>query len=120
MFGFEKLEVWQEAIAFADDVYRITRAFPQDERFGLTSQLRRSAVSIAANLAEGAGRSSSKDFIRFVEIAFGSLMESVSHLMIAFRQSFVREAQYQELYSRAERLGRMLSGLRTSLQKKTR
>jgi four helix bundle protein len=77
MFGFEKLEVWQLSIEYAQRVYSVTAGFPQEERFGLTNQLRRAAVSISANLAEGSARSSQKDFSRFVEITFGSLMETV-------------------------------------------
>jgi hypothetical protein len=77
MFNFEKLEVWQEAIQFADSVYTITRTFPDEERFGLTNQMRRAAVSISSNLAEGSSRSSRPDFARFVEIATGSLFEVV-------------------------------------------
>src|ERR1035437_10854283 len=68
MFNFEKLEVWQEAINFADTVYTLTRTFPDGERFGLTNQMRRAAVSISSNLAEGSSRSSRPDFARFVEI----------------------------------------------------
>ena len=117
MFNFEKLDVWQLALQFADDVYRITRQFPVDERFGLTSQLRRSAVSVSANIAEGSSRSSTKDSIRFIEIAFGSLMESISHITVAKRQGFLREEDFQRLYQVAERAARMLSGLRSSLQK---
>lgn len=79
MFRFEKLEVWQEAIAYADDVYKVTAQFPSDELYGLRSQLRRAAVSISANVAEGSSRSSNADFARFVEIAYGSTMETISH-----------------------------------------
>lgn len=116
MFGFEKLDVWQYAVEYSDDIYKVTRSFPNDERFGLTNQLRRAAVSVAANIAEGSGRGSNKDFQRFLEIAFGSLIETVSHLKIAQRQSFVKEEDFQRLYDQAERLGRMLSGLRKSLE----
>ncbi len=115
MFRFEKLEVWQRAIAFADRVYEVTRAFPGDERFGLTSQMRRAAVSISSNIAEGSGRSSDKDFAHFVEIAYGSLMEVVSQGRIAMRQSFLPTEAHDELYQHAEELARMLSGLRNSL-----
>lgn len=115
MFGFENLTVWQKAIDFSDRVYVTTRRFPDDERFGLTSQLRRASVSISSNIAEGSGRSSKTDFARFVEIGFGSLMESVSHLFVARRQSFVSQAHFDDLYSRAQELARMLSGLRTRL-----
>ncbi len=116
MFKFEKLDVWHEAIDFSDRIYRLTRSFPADERFGLTQQMRRSAVSIAANIAEGSSRSSSTDFARFVEIAYGSLMETVSHAAIAKRQTFLPDADYQELYDQAEKLGRMLTGLKKSLK----
>jgi four helix bundle protein len=71
MFNFEKLDVWQEAIQFADLVYELTGDFPNDERFGLTNQMRRAAVSISSNLAEGSSRISRIDFSRFVEIATG-------------------------------------------------
>jgi four helix bundle protein len=83
MFNFEKLDVWNEAIAFADDVYRLTRTFPPDERFGLTSQIRRAAISISSNIAEGSSRASGNDFARFVEIAAGSLFEVVSQAQVA-------------------------------------
>ena len=86
MFNFEKLDVWNEAIEFADLVYLITRAFPQDERFGLTNQMRRAAVSISSNVAEGSSRSSRPDFARFVEVATGSLYEVVSQSVISKRQ----------------------------------
>ena len=79
MFSFERLVVWQKAIEYADFVYKITKDFPADERFGLTSQLRRSAVSISANIAEGSSRSSRADMSRFIEIAYGSLLESVTN-----------------------------------------
>ncbi|MBI1313110.1 four helix bundle protein [bacterium] len=112
MFRFEKLDVWQVAVEFADQVYAVTGLFPSDERFGLTNQARRSAVSISANIAEGSGRSTDKEFVRFLEIAYGSLMETVSHLKIAERQSFLETGKGAELYETADRLSRMLSGLR--------
>ena len=78
MFNFEKLDVWQEAIQFADLVYELSGDFPANERFGLTNQMRRAAVSISSNIAEGSSRMSCTDFARFVEIATGSLFEVVS------------------------------------------
>ncbi len=116
MFKFEKLDVWNDSIQFSDSAYRLTRSFPSDERFGLTQQMRRSAVSIAANIAEGSSRSSSTDFARFVEIAYGSLMETVSQAAIAQRQNFLLEEDYRDLYDHAEKLGRMLTGLRKTLK----
>ena len=103
------------AVEFADCVYSVTARFPSDERFGLTSQMRRAAVSISSNVAEGSIRSSSSDFARFIEIAYGSLMEVVSQAHIARRQTMLLAEDFQELYEHAERLSRMMSGLRASL-----
>ena len=112
MFNFEKLDVWQKSIDFADLIYNETRTFPSEERFGLTSQLRRAAVSISSNIAEGASRSSRTDFARF---AAGSVFEAASEAFIARRQSFLSEDQFARIYTDAEELSRMLSGLRKSL-----
>ncbi len=118
MFGFEKLTAWQKALEYADLVYRVTRSFPADERFGLTSQLRRSAVSVSSNIAEGSSRSSRTDFARFVEIAYGSLLESISELKIANRQEFLNDAMYETAYKKAEELAKMLSAFRRTLKKR--
>ena len=115
MFNFEKLDVWQKAIDFADLVYNHTRDFPADERFGLTNQMRRAAVSISSNIAEGTSRMSQTDFARFTEIATGSVFEVVSQSFIGRRQGFLAEERFRALYSAAEEIGRMLSGLRKSL-----
>lgn len=115
MFNFEKLEVWQKAIAFADLVYSFTKRFPDEERFGLTSQMRRAAVSISSNIAEGSSRYSKDDYARFLEIATGSLFEVVSQSFIAARQNLLTEAERVSLYQAAEEQSRMLSGLRRSL-----
>jgi four helix bundle protein len=115
MFNFEKLETWQKAIAFADLVYRITRSFPDDERFGLTSQMRRAAVSVSSNIAEGSARHSRDDYSRFLEIATGSLFEVVSQSFISRNQGFLSEPDFNALYAAAEEQSRMLSGLRRSL-----
>src|SRR5919108_3018481 len=112
MFNFEKLDVWQKAIDFADLVYNQTRDFPSDERFGLTNQMRRAAVSISSNIAEGTARMSQTDFARFIEIATGSAFEVVSLSFIGRRQGFLNEQSFSALYTAAEEIGRMLSGLR--------
>ena len=91
MFNFEKLDVWQKAIEFADFVYSVTRIFPDDERFGLTNQMRRAAVSICSNIAEGSSRSSRADYASFVELATGSIYEVVSQATISKRQTYRRE-----------------------------
>jgi len=115
MFNFEKLETWQKAINFADLVYEATRSFPADERFGLTNQMRRAAVSISSNIAEGTARNSKNDYARFLEIATGSLFEVVSQSFVGKRQGFLSEADFQKLYAAAEEQGKMLSGLRRSV-----
>jgi len=115
MFNFEKLEVWHQAIEFADFVYSNTRNFPSDERFGLTNQMRRAAVSISSNIAEGSSRNSRKEFARFIEIATGSVFEVVSQSFIARNQGHLPEAQFHSLYVAAQQQGKMLSGLRRSL-----
>jgi four helix bundle protein len=115
MFRFEKLDVWQKAVELADRVYSVTRRFPDDERFGLTSQMRRSAVSISSNIAEGSGRGSDADFARFIEISYGSLMEVVSQAHIAKLKRFLPSTEFDALYDESMRVARMLSGLRSSL-----
>ncbi|MES2437529.1 MAG: four helix bundle protein [Verrucomicrobiota bacterium] len=115
MFGFEKLDVWQKAIDFADIVYSTTRGVPSDERFGLTNQMRRAAVSISSNIAEGSSRSSRKDFARFIEIATGSLFEVVSQSHIGRNQGFLSPEEFLIIYEASEEQSRMLSGLRRSL-----
>ncbi len=115
MFNFEKLDVWHKAIDFADAVYSITKTFPDDERFGLTSQMRRAALSISSNIAEGTSRTSKNDFARFIEIAAGSVFEVVSQTYLSKRRAYLSEADYQRLYAAAEEQSRMLSGLRRSL-----
>ena len=117
MFNFEKLETWQKAIAFADLVYEVTRVFPSDERFGLTNQMRRAAVSVSSNIAEGTARNSKNDYARFLEIATGSLFEVVSQSFVGKRQGFLSEIDFRKLYTAAEEQGKMLSGLRRSVLK---
>ncbi|HEY6071025.1 MAG TPA: four helix bundle protein [Chthoniobacterales bacterium] len=114
-FNFEKLDVWQEAIQFADLIYKITMKFPEHERFGLTTQMRRAAVSISSNIAEGSSRASRTDFARFVEIATGSLFEVLSQAKISLNQQFLCRSAYEEVATAAEKQCRMLSGIRRSL-----
>jgi four helix bundle protein len=120
MFNFEKLDVWKKAIEFADLVYSSTRNFPPEERFGLTNQMRRAAVSLSSNIAEGCSRTSKTDFSRFVEIATGSVFEVVSQAFIGRRQGFLGEDAFSAIYGAAEEQSRMLSGLRKSLLQRER
>ena len=115
-FNFEKLDVWQQAVDLAAFIYDVTGKFPSDEKFGIVSQMRRAAVSVPSNIAEGSSRSSRQDFSRFVELAVGSLYELVSQGFIARTQGFLDEQVFQKLYSDSEELIRMLSGLRNHLR----
>ena len=115
-FNFEKLDVWQRAVELAAFVYGFTKEFPADEKSGVTSQMRRAAVSVSSNIAEGSSRSSRQDFARFVELAVGSLYELVSQGFIARRQGFLGEPDFHKLYAESEELIRMLSGLRNHLR----
>jgi four helix bundle protein len=114
MFKFEKLSVWQKSIAFADLVYVVTRSFPVDERFGLTQQLRRAAVSVASNIAEGTARPD-PDFSRFLSYAAGSVYEVVTQAYVAKNQGFLASSEFIRIHTDAEEISRMLSGLRNSL-----
>ena len=116
----EKLDVWKKAIEFVVAVYKATENFPTDEKFGLTSQLRRAAISIPANIAEGAGRKSHKEFAHFLSNSQGSASEVETELLIASRLRYLRDDDYVFLTGALDEIGRMLTGLCQYLQKKTR
>lgn len=115
MFRFEKFDVWRHAVEFADNIYAMIRPFPREELFGLQSQMRRASVSVSSNIAEGNSHSSDKEFARFVEIAYGSLMEVVSQSLIAKRQKLLTPPQFDAVYADAEHIARQLSNLRNTL-----
>ena len=116
----EKLDVWKKAIDFVVAVYKATDDFPKDERFGLISQLRRAAVSIPANIAEGAGRKSYKEFAHFLSNSQGSASEVDTELLIANRLGYIEQAKYLELRASLDEIGRMLTGLSQHLDRKVR
>jgi four helix bundle protein len=107
----ERLDVWRKSIDFVVDLYKVTESFPKDERFGLTSQLRRAAVSIPANIAEGAGRKSGKEFGYFLSNSQGSASEVETELLISHRLGYLSDADYLPLVSTLDGIGRMLTGL---------
>jgi four helix bundle protein len=111
MRNYKDLRVWEEAHTLTLAVYKMTRTFPKEERFGLISQIRRASASIAANLAEGCGRRSDGEMGRFVQIAMGSGAELSYHLLLAKDLGFVMNEQYIELNASLERVLRMLSAL---------
>jgi four helix bundle protein len=108
---FRNLVVWQKAHSTVLQIYRLTKRFPDDERFGLTSQLRRSASSIPANLAEGCGRGSDQDFARFVQIAMGSATEVEYHLLLARDLEYIGPDEYAKSTNAIQEVKRMLASL---------
>lgn len=111
---YQKLLVWQEAMDLVAGVYRVTEPLPVTERFGLCQQLRRAAVSIPSNIAEGAGRHSDKEFIRFLNIANGSLLEVETQLLIALQLKYIEEIN--ELQNSIDKIFAMLSSLKRKLK----
>jgi len=109
--GFRQLQVWQKAHCLTIAVYQASRGFPNDERYGLTSQIRRSAGSICANLAEGCGRSGKRDFGRFVQMALGSASELEYHLLLASNLGLLERDAYDGLDQSVTEVKRMLTGL---------
>lgn len=116
--SFRDLRVWQDGIRLVTECYRVTRTFPDDERFGLVNQLRRSAVSVPANIAEGWGRQSTKDYLRYLAIANGSLAELETHLEIAAALGFLSQEAHATLTDDIHRLARMLNRLKQSLRQR--
>jgi four helix bundle protein len=108
---YENLDAWKEATNLAVKIYQVTKNFPKEEIFGITSQLRRASISISSNIAEGAGRKSKKDFKQFVHMASGSLNEVESLLHICFRLNLITVDPQRELKENTERLGRLIGGL---------
>jgi four helix bundle protein len=108
MRNFKELVVWQNAHRLAIDVYKATRGFPDEERFGLTSQLRRSAASISANIAEGCGKYGDRELTRFLNIAAGSASETECHLILAHDLGFLTKDAYVELDQKVNDIKRML------------
>jgi four helix bundle protein len=108
---FRELKVWQKARELTLAVYEVTRSFSRDEQFGLTSQVRRSCSSIAANLAEGCGRNGDAEFARYCSIAMGSASETEYHLLLARDLKMLKPGEYEDLSRRATELKRMLTGL---------
>ena len=116
--SYQDLEAWKLGIGLTKSVYRITGSFPDAERFGLVSQLRRASVSIPSNIAEGWGRGSTAEYARFLKIARGSLFEIETQLIIAAELGFVAEHDRRALTDETKQCGRVLSGLLRSIEAK--
>ena len=111
-----KLTVWVNAVAFVKKIYQVTAEFPAEEKFGLVSQMRRSAVSIASNISEGAGRNNKKEFIEFLGIAQGSLSELETQLIISRELGFIEEKLTDELINELDDISKMIIGLQRRLK----
>ncbi len=114
--SFTELQVWQKGHALTLDVYRVTTKFPDNERFGVVSQLRRATSSVPANIAEGFGRRTTREFLQSLAIANGSLQESRYFLMLSKDLSYLPADEYQRLDSQCDSIGRMLTALARSLR----
>ena len=116
--SYRELEVWQKAMNLVVDCYRLASQFPKTEVYGLASQLQRAVVSVPANIAEGQGRSHTKEFLNHLSIAYGSLMEVETHLQIARRLHYLDDSTLDAMLEKTGELGRMLNGLIQSLTRK--
>jgi four helix bundle protein len=118
MRGYKDLKVWQMGVEISLAVYRLTDKFPQHEKYGLVSQMRRAAISIPSNIAEGHSRGQTKDVIRFLSISRGSVSELETQLIVAERLEYVQRQDLDRIFSLLDEESRMLSGLRRSLSAK--
>ena len=116
MFRFEELEIWKLAIEYGNDLYNIADKFPSKEIYGLCSQLRRSAVSISNNIAEGSGASTDKDFCSFLDISVKSALETVNILYFAKIRGYINEEKRLELYENAEKIIRKIRSFKKTLR----
>lgn len=117
-YSFEKLKVWQEARGLVVKVYKLLDQFPNFEKYALCDQLRRAIVSVPSNIAEGSGRTSLKEQIHFIEIAYGSLMESYNQLIIAVDLNYINDDSLDILRPDIDNVARMLNGLRNTYMNK--
>lgn len=117
-FSFQKLNVWQEAKKLVVDVYHLLDEFPNFEKYALCDQIRRAVVSVPSNIAEGSGRKSMKEQIRFLEISYGSLMETYNQLLIAIDLTYITEESVEAIKPRIDSVAKMINGLSVSYSNK--
>jgi four helix bundle protein len=117
MKDFRRLDVWPKAHRLTLDIYRLTKTFPFDERFGLTSQMRRCSASIAANISEGCGRGSNADFHRFLQMAMGSASELEYHLLLSRDLGYLADGQHAPLHEQGTEVKRMLTALLSKVER---
>lgn len=115
---YKDLIVWQKAVALVTSIYALTKSFPQEEKFGIVSQLNRASVSIPSNIAEGWGRESSKNYLQFLKITRGSVMETETLLVISKNLNDINDSQYSIITQEIEEVSKILQGLINSIQQK--
>jgi len=118
VLSHKDLEVWQRSMNLVADIYLLTKTFPKEELYGLVSQMRRAAVSIPSNIAEGRAKKSTRDYIRFINIAYGSAAELETQMLIAKRLDFAVSERGDAILSELSEIGKMLNGLLLGLEKK--
>ena len=118
VYSFEKLTVWQEAKKLVVEVYHLLDSFPNFEKYALCDQIRRATVSVPSNIAEGSGRKSLKEQIHFLEIAYGSLMETYNQLLIAIDLAYISKESVEEIKSSIDSVAKMINGLSNSFSQK--
>ena len=114
---YSDLRVWQEAMNLVTDIYRMTKPFPSEEKFGLASQIQRAAVSVPCNIAEGHGRKSTNAYLNHLSITFGSLMELETQVQIAARLEYLTEDNANHILAKTDQVGKMIGALKKSLSK---
>lgn len=118
--SFKDLIVWKKGIELVNDIYKVTKKIPKEELYGLTSQIRRAAISIPANIAEGWGRGTTKNYIQFLEISRGSLFELNTLVIISYNQEYISKEICVEIENKLNEIGRMLNALITKLDNKSK
>ncbi|WP_075342132.1 four helix bundle protein [Tenacibaculum agarivorans] len=116
MHNFKKLKIWNEGISLVSDSYKLTKTFPDSEKFGLVSQMNRCAISIPSNIAEGSSKSTDKHFNKYLEDSLGSAFEWETQLIIAFNENYLSEDQFEELEHKIKQLQKMISSFQTRLK----
>lgn len=117
MHNFKKLKIWNESMNLVSETYKMTKTFPDFEKFGLASQMNRCATSIPSNIAEGSSKSSDKHFSNYLEISLGSSFEWETQLIIAFKQQYIAEDLYHQLEQKIKQLQKMISSFKSNLSK---
>ena len=118
--SYRDLIVWSKSMELVECIYRLTSTFPREEIYGLTNQLRRAAISIPSNIAEGQGRQSTREFLNFLSIARGSLFEVETQVLVANRLQYLQAAQRDNVLSTTQEIGKLLNGLMKSLRARNR